>query len=93
MKNITRAGVDVAKSVFHIHAKDRHGQKTWHLEARSQWKPVAAPITGHESCSVWDKNGQKNGTIGFSEGTGDTSTISRYSATNEYYLPAKSRGG
>lgn len=61
MKNITRAGVDVAKSVFHIHAKDRHGQK--------------------------------NGTIGFSEGTGDTSTISRYSATNEYYLPAKSRGG
>jgi hypothetical protein len=46
MKNITRAGVDVAKSVFHIHAKDRHGQK--------------------------------NGTIGFSEGTGDTNTISRY---------------
>jgi transposase len=38
MKNITRAGVDVAKSVFHIHAKDRHGQKIWQAKlTRNQW--------------------------------------------------------
>ena len=26
---ITRVGVDIAKSVFHVHAVDRHGEKQW----------------------------------------------------------------
>jgi len=27
--NITRVGVDIAKSVFHIHAVDRHDAVLW----------------------------------------------------------------
>lgn len=38
MKKIIRAGVDIAKSVFHVHATDRHGQKVWHAKlSRNQW--------------------------------------------------------
>lgn len=36
--NITRAGVDIAKSVFHIHAVDRHDQPKWQAKLkRDEW--------------------------------------------------------
>jgi len=36
--NITRVGVDIAKSVFHVHAVDRHEATEWQAKLkRSQW--------------------------------------------------------
>jgi len=36
--NITRVGVDIAKSVFHIHAVDRHHKLVWQAKLkRDQW--------------------------------------------------------
>ena len=36
--NITRVGVDIAKTVFHVHAVDRHGSLVWQAKLkRSQW--------------------------------------------------------
>jgi transposase len=36
--NITRIGVDIAKSVFHVHAVDRHGNLLWQAKLkRNQW--------------------------------------------------------
>ena len=36
--NITRVGVDIAKSVFHVHAVDRHGNLVWQAKLkRNQW--------------------------------------------------------
>jgi len=36
--NIIRVGVDIAKSVFHIHGVDRHGQIQWQGKyTRSKW--------------------------------------------------------
>ena len=38
MKNITRVGVDIAKSVFHIHAVDGHDKQVWQAKLkRDQW--------------------------------------------------------
>ena len=38
---ITRAGVDIAKSVFHVHAVDRHDTPQWQAKLkRSQWLDV-----------------------------------------------------
>ena len=34
--NITRAGVDSAKSVFHIHAVDRHEKLQWQAALRRE---------------------------------------------------------
>ena len=35
---ITRAGVDIAKSVFHVHAVDRHSHCQWQVKLkRSEW--------------------------------------------------------
>lgn len=36
--NITRVGVDIAKSVFHVHAVDRHSNLVWQAKLkRNQW--------------------------------------------------------
>ena len=36
--NITRVGVDIAKTVFHAHAVDRHGSLVWQAKLkRNQW--------------------------------------------------------
>ena len=36
--NLSRAGVDIAKSVFHVHAVDRHGQPKWRAKLkRNEW--------------------------------------------------------
>lgn len=32
--NITRVGVDIAKSVFHVHAVDRHDHTQWHANLK-----------------------------------------------------------
>lgn len=38
MKKITRAGVDIAKNVFHVYAIDTHGNKCWSKRLkRDQW--------------------------------------------------------
>lgn len=56
--NISRVGVDIAKSVFHVHAVDRHGQLQlrgkyprgkW-LDALSKRVPVGTEI-GMEACA------------------------------------------
>lgn len=55
--NIIRVGVDIAKSVFHVHAVDRHGQTQWQgkysrsksLDALSRKVPIGAEI-GMEAC-------------------------------------------
>ncbi len=36
--NIIRVGVDIAKSVFHVHGVDRHGHTQWQGKySRSKW--------------------------------------------------------
>jgi transposase len=36
--NITQVGIDIAKSVFHVHAVDRHDQTQWQAKLkRNQW--------------------------------------------------------
>lgn len=36
--NVIRVGVDIAKSVFHVHGVDRHGQTQWQGKySRSKW--------------------------------------------------------
>ena len=38
MNNITRVGLDIAKSVFHMHAVDRHDKQVWQAKLkRDQW--------------------------------------------------------
>ena len=42
--NITRVGVDIAKSVFHVHSVDRHDQVQWCGKySRAKW------LDAHES--------------------------------------------
>jgi transposase len=56
--NISRVGVDIAKSVFHVHAVDRHDQVQWRgkyprdkwLDALSKRVPVGTEI-GMEACA------------------------------------------
>ena len=69
--NITRVGVDIAKSVFHVHAVDRHGSLVWQAKLkRGQWLAVltdrltpGAEI-GMEACASahhWARELQKRG--------------------------------
>lgn len=56
---ITRVGVDIAKSVFHVHGVDRHGHHQWQarykrrrwLEAVCERVPAGAEI-GMEACGA-----------------------------------------
>lgn len=68
---ITRIGVDIAKSVFHVHAIDRHGRVQWRQKLkREQW--IAAVIEHAEpGCEIameacasshhWARELQKHG--------------------------------
>nr|WP_082709004.1 IS110 family transposase [Marinobacterium profundum] len=69
--NIIRVGVDIAKSVFHVHGVDRHCQLQWQgkysrqkwLEALCKRVPVGAEI-GMEACAsshYWARELQKRG--------------------------------
>jgi transposase len=69
--NITRVGVDIAKSVFHVHGVDRHDGKQWQAKiARDKWLdalcervPPGAEI-GMEACASshhWGRELQKRG--------------------------------
>ncbi|CAM4315252.1 transposase [Vreelandella rituensis] len=69
--NIIRVGVDIAKSVFHVHGVDRHDQAQWQgkysrnkwLDALSQKVPAGAEI-GMEACASshhWARELQKRG--------------------------------
>ncbi|XGA79321.1 IS110 family transposase [Halomonas sp. CH40] len=69
--NIIRVGVDIAKSVFHVHGVDRHDQVQWRGKyARSKWLdaivkrvPTGATI-GMEACASshhWARELQKRG--------------------------------
>lgn len=69
--HITRAGVDIAKSVFHVHAVDRHDQCQWQAKLRrvewidalcSRLEPGAE--VGMEACAAahhWGRELQKRG--------------------------------
>jgi transposase len=69
--NITRVGVDIAKSVFHVHAVDRHGNPVWQAKLkRSQWlvtlSEQLAPgaEVGMEACASahhWARELQRRG--------------------------------
>lgn len=39
MTKITRAGVDIAKTVFHIDAVDRHDQPRWQVKLMMSFEP------------------------------------------------------
>lgn len=69
--NIIRVGVDIAKSVFHVHGVDRHGKTQWQgkysrqkcLDAFSRKVPAGAEI-GMEACASshhWARELQKRG--------------------------------
>jgi len=69
--NIIRVGVDIAKSVFHVHGVDRHDKTQWQgkyarqkwLDALSRKVPVGAEI-GKEACAsshYWARELQKRG--------------------------------
>lgn len=69
--NITRVGVDIAKSVFHVHGMDRYDQVHWQgkysrekwLEALSKRVPSGAEI-GMEACASshhWARELQQRG--------------------------------
>ena len=71
--NITRVGVDIAKSVFHVHGVDRHDQTQWQAKLkRTQWLdslcdrvPPGGEI-GMEACAsahYWGRELQKRGYI------------------------------
>ena len=68
---ITRVGVDIAKSVFHVHGVDRHGHRQWQgrykrgrwLEAVCERVPAGAEI-GMEACGAahhWGRELQRRG--------------------------------
>jgi transposase len=68
---ITRVGIDIAKSVFHVHATDRHDRPQWRAKLkRSEWLEVLcnrlAPgaDVGMEACASahhWGRELQKRG--------------------------------
>lgn len=71
MRNITRVGVDIAKSIFHIHAVDRFGKCQWKGKySRTKWLnailekvPKGAEIA-MEACGsahYWGRELQKRG--------------------------------
>ena len=69
--NITRVGVDIAKSVFHVHAVDRHGSLVWQAKLkRSEWLAAlserlkSGAEVGMEACASahhWARELQKRG--------------------------------
>ena len=69
--NITRVGVDIAKSVFHVHAVDRHGSLVWQAKLkRNQWlaalseRLAPGAEIGMEACASahhWARELQKRG--------------------------------
>jgi transposase len=69
--NITRVGVDIAKSVFHLHAVDRHDKTQWQGKLkRNQWlEALCKRITpgaevGMEACAGahhWGRELQQRG--------------------------------
>jgi len=69
--NLSRAGVDIAKSVFHVHAVDRHDQPKWQVKLkRADWLDVLcrrlAPGAeiGMEACASahhWGRKLQERG--------------------------------
>jgi len=47
---ITRIGVDIAKSVFHVHAVDRHGHTVWTAKLRrNKWVDEICKRAGPEA--------------------------------------------
>ena len=71
MGNITRIGVDIAKSIFHVHAVDRFSEVQWKGKySRNKWLaaiinkvPVGAEIA-MEACgsaNYWGRELQKLG--------------------------------
>ena len=68
---ITRAGVDIAKSVFHVHAVDRHDETQWQAKhKRSQWldalceRLAPGAEVGMEACASshhWGRELHKRG--------------------------------
>jgi transposase len=68
---IIRVGVDIAKSVFHVHGVDRHGQVQWQAKLkRSQWvEALCARLepgceVGMEACASahhWARELQQRG--------------------------------
>ncbi|WP_396621526.1 hypothetical protein [Marinobacter sp. W-8] len=69
--NIIRVGVDIAKSVFHVHGVDRHGKTQWQGKySRQKWldalsrKVSAGAEIGMEACASshrWARELQKRG--------------------------------
>jgi len=69
--NITRVGVDIAKSVFHVHAVDRHDKTLWQAKLnRNQWLEALCERVspgaefGMEACAsahYWGRELQKRG--------------------------------
>lgn len=71
MGQITRVGVDIAKSVFHVHAVDRFGEQQWNGKySRIKWlkaiedkvpkgAEVAMEVCG--SSHYWERELQKRG--------------------------------
>lgn len=50
---ITRIGVDIAKSVFHVHGIDRHGQVQWQAKLkREQWIAAVLEHAEPSCCEV-----------------------------------------
>lgn len=70
---ITRVGVDIAKSVFHVHAVDRRGRKVWQAKLRRvKWldklceKIEPGAVIGMEACAsahYWARELQKRGYV------------------------------
>ena len=69
--NITRVGVDIAKSVFHVHGVDRHDEVRWQGNySRQKWLnalckrvPIGAEI-GLQACASshhWARELQRRG--------------------------------
>lgn len=68
---ITRAGIDIAKSVFHVHAVDRHDRPQWQAKLkRNKWvdalcdRLAPGAEVGMEACASahhWGRELQKRG--------------------------------
>lgn len=71
--NLTRVGVDIAKSVFHVHGVDRHDKTQWQAKLkRNQWldalcdRVAPGAEIGMEACAsahFWGRELQKRGYV------------------------------
>ena len=69
--NLSRAGVDIAKSVFHVHAVDRHDRPQWRTKLkRAEWlealcrRLAPGAEVGMEACASahhWGRKLQERG--------------------------------